>query len=210
MILNMTELSEHSIMNNNDVLIVCFGGYWHQFGGILPFEFCRYLSSIYTNQCDLLFYVDYHQCSYQKGIKGITNSVNETVTYLNNKINKANYNKVIFMGTSAGGYAAILFGSLCENIHNVVSFIPQTIVYSQNPHHANLKHIINNNTLYTLYGDTSITELSDAHHIRHCENINNHANVTIIKIHGCDLKQMRDNGTIKNILDNIMTTGVVP
>ncbi|MDE5075166.1 MAG: hypothetical protein O4749_03520 [Trichodesmium sp. St5_bin2_1] len=38
------------------VSIVCFSGMRLRIGGILPFEFLRYLSSIYADKCDLRFY----------------------------------------------------------------------------------------------------------------------------------------------------------
>ena len=49
--------SEYKILNNNNKLIVCFGGLALEMGGILPFEFLNYLSSTYTD-CDLIFYID--------------------------------------------------------------------------------------------------------------------------------------------------------
>jgi len=119
-----------------------------------------------------LFYIDKNQCWYHKGIYDITNNIDETVLYLNNIIKDGKYEKVIFMGTSAGGYASILFGSLCNNVNNVISFIPQTML--NNPidlNYSNLKNIINKNTKYIIYGDTSIQNKNDNHHIRHCENI---------------------------------------
>lgn len=196
--------SYYDIINNNENLIVCFGGMALQFGGILPFEFLNYLSLIYCNICDLIFYVDKHQCWYHKGIQDITNNIESTVLYLNNIIKNGNYKKVIFMGTSAGGYASILFGSLCNNVNNVIGFIPQTIL--NNPidkKYSNLKNIINENTKYTLYGDISIQDKNDNHHIIHCENIECFLNVKIIRINEIDLKQLRDNGSIKKIIDDI-------
>jgi hypothetical protein len=109
------------------------------------------------------------------------------------------------MGTSAGGYASILFGSLCNNINNVISFIPQTIL--NNPiylKYVNLKNIINKNTKYILWGDMSIQDKNDSHHILHCENIECFLNVKIIKTNGVNLKQLRDDGSIKKILDDIL------
>jgi hypothetical protein len=197
--------SYYKIINNNENLIVCFGGMSLQFGGILPFEFLNYLSLIYCNICDLLFYVDKNQCWYHKGIQNITNNIDSTVLYLNDIIKNGNYKKVIFMGTSAGGYASILFGSLCNNINNVIGFIPQTIL--NNPidkKYSNLKNIINENTKYTLYGDTNIKDKNDNHHILHCENIECFLNVKLIRINEINLKQLRDNGSIKKIIDDAL------
>jgi hypothetical protein len=198
-------MSEYKIINGCHNLIVCFGGSALQFGGILPFEFLNYLSSMYKNDCDLIFYIDSHQSWYHKGIKDITNNIDETTLYLNNIIKNENYKKIIFMGTSAGGYGAILFGSLCNNVNNVISFIPQTILKNPiNLNYSNLKNIINENTKYILYGDNSIQDINDNHHILHCENIECFANVKIIKNNSCNLKELRDNGFIKNILDSII------
>ncbi len=197
-------MSEFKIFNNNDKLIVCFGGMTLQMGWILPFEFLNYLSSIYA-KCDLLFYIDKNQCWYHKGIQDITKNIDDTISHLNNIIKNGNYKKVIFMGTSAGGYASILFGSLCNNINNVISFIPQTIL--NNPiylKYVNLKNIINKNTKYILWGDMSIQDKNDSHHILHCENIECFLNVKIIKTNGVNLKQLRDDGSIKKILDDIL------
>ena len=201
--------SEYKIMNGNKNLIICFGGMALQFGGILPFEFLNYLSSIYKNKCDLIFYVDNHQCWYHKGIKDITNNIDETILYLNNIIKDGNYEKVIFMGTSAGGYGSILFGSMCNkvnNVNNVISFVPQTIIENPiNLNYSNLKNIINKNTKYILYGDKSIQDINHIHHISHCENIECFTNVKIIKNNECNLKKLRDSGFIKKTIDDIIS-----
>lgn len=197
--------SEHKIINGHKTLIVCFGGMLLQFGGILPFEFLNYLSSIYLNKCDLYFFIDPHQCWYHKGIKNITNNIDETVLYLNNIIQKGGYKKVIFMGVSAGGYAAILFGSLCNNINNVISFIPQTILKKPiNLNYSNLKNVINKNTSYMLYGDMSDHNIESLHHISHCKNLEHFQNVKIIEGKHGNLKKLRDDGFIKKTLDALI------
>ncbi len=197
--------SEHKIINGNKILIVCFGGMALQFGGILPFEFLNYLSSEYVDKCDLYFFIDKNQCWYHKGLKDITNNIDETVLYINDIIKKGNYEKVLFMGVSAGGYGAILFGSLCNNVNNVISFVPQTRLNNPiNSEYSNLKNIINKNTNYFLYGDKSVPDVNDFHHISHCENLEEFTNVNIIKGDNCNLKNLRDNGYIKNLIDNII------
>ncbi len=197
--------SEHKIMNGNKILIICFGGMALQFGGILPFEFLNYLSSEYVDKCDLYFFIDKNQCWYHKGIQDITNNIDESVIYINDIIKNGNYEKILFMGVSAGGYGAILFGSLCNNVNNVISFIPQTILNNPiNSEYSNLKNIINKKTNYLLYGDLSIQDINNNHHISHCENLEEFTNVTIIKSENCILKNLRDNGYIKDLIDNII------
>lgn len=197
--------SEFKIINGNKNVIVCFGGMALKFGGILPFEFLNYLSSVYQSNCDLIFFIDSYQCWYHKGLEDITNNIDETVLFINKTIKDGNYEKVIFMGTSSGGYGAILFGSLCDNVNNVIGFIPQTVV--KNPidlNYSNLKNIINNNTNYFLFGDNSIKNPNDFHHISQCENIECFSNVKIIKHDGCNLKELRDSGFIKKTIDSII------
>jgi hypothetical protein len=196
--------SEYKIINEKENLIVCFGGMALQFGGILPFEFLRYLSTFYTDSCDLIFYIDKQQCWYHKGIDGITTTVDETVDYLNTIIRNKNYKKTIFMGVSAGGYASILYGSLC-NVDYIISFVPQTILMNPiNSNYINLKKFINTQSKYILHGDISIQDIHELHHISQCENIGQFTNVSIHKHHSCDIKVFRDTGVIKNILDTII------
>ena len=69
------------------------------------------------------------------------------------------------MGVSAGGYASILFGSLCENITHVISFIPKVVLNTPyDKKYANLKTVINTKTRYILVGDESIKNKNDNHH----------------------------------------------
>jgi hypothetical protein len=200
----MSQSELHKI-NGNINLIICFGGMALKFGGILPFEFLNYLYPIYKNDCDLIFFIDNQQCWYHKGIQGITNNIDETTLYLNNIIKKGFYKKIIFMGVSAGGYAAILFGSMCNNVNNVISFIPQTKINNPiNLKYSNLKNVINQKTNYLLYGDTSVKNINDNHHISHCTNIEGVKNVKIIKTNSCNLKQIRDSGFIKKTIDDIL------
>lgn len=192
-------------LNNNDTVICCFGGMAHKMGGILPFEFLNFLSKTYENKYDLIFYIDTNQCCYHKGIQGITNNIDETILYLNNKFIERKYKKIIFMGVSAGGYASILFGSLCNNVDHVISFIPKTILNDPiDKKYKNLKCFINNYTNYILIGDLSIKNINDDHHILYCELLSEYKNVNIIKMNKVDLKILRDNGTIKKILDDVI------
>jgi len=196
-------MSEHKIIkNNSENLIICFGGMALQMGGILPFEFLNYLSKTFQKNTDLYFYIDKKQCWYHKGIDGITNNIDDTVLYLNNIIKKSNYKKILFMGVSAGGYASILFGSLC-NVSSVIAFIPRTkLINPINKKYGDLKLIVNNQTDYILYGDTNVKEGS--HHISQCNYLKCFKNVKIIYNKGLSMRVLRDNGTIKKIIDNIL------
>lgn len=210
-------MSEYKIIQtNSENLIMCFGGMAMQMGGILPFEFLNYLSKTYQKNTDLYFFIDKNRCWYHKGIDGITKNIDDTVLYLNSIIKKSNYKKKIFMGVSAGGYASILFGSLC-NVSNVIAFKPRTKpspngvgLKGQYPYipidkrYEDLKNIINDKTEYIIHGDVNIKNENDNHHISHCNNLKCFQNVNIIYHNGLNMKVLRDNGTIKKNIDNIL------
>lgn len=205
-------MSEYKIIgNNSENLIISFGGTCHAMGGIPPFEFLNYLSKTYKTNVDLYFYIDKNGCRYHKGIDGITKNIDETVVYLNNIIKKSNYKKIIFMGVSGGGYASILFGSLC-NISNVIAFMPPTkldneLTPAQNiidEKYADLKTIINDKTKYILHGNTKFKKINGSHHISQCNYLNCFQNVKIIYHEGLNMRVLRDNGTIKKNIDNIL------
>jgi len=108
------------------------------------------------------------------------------------------------MGVSAGGYASILFGSLC-NINSVIAFIPRTkLINPIDKKYADLKLIINNQTNYILYGDTEVKDENNNHHISQCNHLDCFKNVEIIYNKGLIMRVLRDNGTIKKIVDNIL------
>jgi hypothetical protein len=185
--------------HSNDLIIVTFGGYANKFGGIPPFEFLNFLKNNFPNT-DKQFYIDIHSCCYAKGIAGITNNIKETVDHLSQQIK--GYKKAVFVGTSGGGYAAILFGSLL-NIDTVIAFIPTTIVRKANveSNYKNLSTVINQTTKYYLYADTKIKDNMDSHHISHCENVAIYPNVVIHKLFDVKLKEMRNSGELLKIFN---------
>ena len=198
-------MSEHKIIkNNSENLIICFGGMALKMGGILPFEFLNYLSNTFQKNTDLYFYIDKKQCWYHKGIDGITNNIDDTVLYLNSIIKKSNYKKILFMGVSAGGYASILFGSLC-NASSVIAFIPRTkLINPINKKYRDLKLIVNNQTEYILNGNVNVKDKNNNHHISQYNYLDCFKNVKIIVHKGLNMKKIRDNETIKKIIDNIL------
>ena len=189
----------HEEIKGAKTVIVSFGGFAHAIGGIQPFEFFRFLESHFP-YTDRLFYKDSKCMCYHKGVLGISTNIDETVNHIKSKI-KA-YNKVLFLGVSAGGYAALLFGSLLK-VDFILAFIPPTILHEENkdPRYKNLKSILNENTSYHVYGDTTAHGI---HSISHCENINVLPNVNVIKKEHIDLKQIRDSGELKQILFSIL------
>jgi hypothetical protein len=180
-------------------LFVVFGGLNKKALGIPPFEFLNSLTSWFP-RIDKKFYIDIHQCWYQKGIHGFSTNVEETVVYLKKVIKP--YKRVVFIGTSAGGYAAILFGSLL-NVDKVVAFVPQTIVKNHSAKFNDLKKVINKQTSYHVYGDSSVTDVNDLHHISHVNNLREFSNVRLSFKNGVNLKEMRHNGELQHFLKSL-------
>lgn len=113
--------------------------------------------------------------------------------------------KSFFMGVSGGGYASILFGSLCQSVTDVIGFIPVIRLSKPvNSVYTNLKNYINPNIEYVIFGDKNIKNINDPHHLSQCKLLEEYKNVTIIEKNGVYLKELRDNGTIKSILDKII------
>jgi pimeloyl-ACP methyl ester carboxylesterase len=115
-------LDEHV---GSDLLLISFGG----IANALPipvFEFMRSLDQYGVNK---VFIRDFRQCWYTNGIEGISNSPSETIKYLRSLIDKFGKKKVVFMGNSAGGYAAMLYGRIL-NVSEVHAFSPQTFIDS--------------------------------------------------------------------------------
>lgn len=188
--------------SDSDTLIISFACHAKWFGGIPRFEFVNFFESNFKN-INKQFYIDKHVTCYHKGIFGISNNIDETVTYLKNEIK--DYKNVIFLGVSAGGYASILFGSLL-NINTVLAFIPQTLRRDKyiDEKYRDISKYINNTTKYYIYGNLSVTDIKDTHHISQCERISHHPNVFITRVKNFDLKKMRDNGELYLILNKLI------
>lgn len=186
--------------SNKDILIITFGGNNLVTGGVLPFEFRKTLN-IWFPTIDKKFYIDVHQCWYQRGIKGISTHIEDTKIYLENVIHE--YKKIIFIGTSAGGYAAILFGSLL-NVTHVIAFSPQTILHKNTTQYRDLKHLVNNTTKYHLYCNTAIRNRRDIHHRSHVDNLSEFTNVKATYKNGMSMPLMRNNGELKALLESII------
>jgi hypothetical protein len=92
--------------------------------GIPPFEFLRSLSN---RDVPGWFIKDFHQSWYQKGLLGITSSATETTGYLRGLIGENDGRRLVTLGASSGGYAAMIYGCWL-GAERVVAFSPQTLI----------------------------------------------------------------------------------
>lgn len=93
-----------------------------------PAEFLRTL--IASGKTDVIFYKDFSQCWYQRGLLGISEDVPSTVEYIRRTLAERGYGRAYCLGTSAGGFAAILFGALL-GATRILAFAPQTELTKQ-------------------------------------------------------------------------------
>lgn len=179
-------------------LIVAFGGMQKGMGSVRTFEFLNFLKSNFPT-IDQHFYIDAHQTWYHKGIPDISNDIESTADYLRNQI--VAYEHVIFIGVSAGGYAAILFGSLLS-VSTVISFVPQTILSpteQTDQKYLDISHYINHTTSYYIYGDSKAS--GHLHNFHHCQRLKDYSNVHIMDIPMLNLPSMCGDGSLYNLLE---------
>lgn len=183
-------------------LIVSFAGHGLKYGGVPKIEFANFLKHHFPH-IDAQFYIDHNCKSYHHGMQGISNNIEETVAYLKQKFE--NYDRVICLGASAGGYAAILFGSLL-NVDTVIAFIPQTVLRSKDrdEKYRSITPHINTTTKYHIFGDVNIVDENNCHHISHCDNISMLPNVNLTKLNGVNLTTMKLNGKLLHIMKTII------
>jgi hypothetical protein len=104
-------------------LLILFGGIA---GGVsMPvFEFFRLTSEMPGKKA---FFRDPRRGWYQRGIPGIGDSAFDVRDYLSRAIDRANVDRVVMAGASAGGYAALLFAAWC-GADEAIAFSPQTFI----------------------------------------------------------------------------------
>ena len=114
-----TNISYVKIGNNNKQLIVSFASNAHT-----GFERKTSLMELKYKRNDFdVLYLRNQKKWYLGGLKGIGKNINHTIAFLKKEF--AKYDKVICVGTSAGGYASLLFGSLL-NVNCVITIDAQT------------------------------------------------------------------------------------
>jgi hypothetical protein len=103
----------HEEIDHNDKLVVSFASGVELYGGLPRYEFAKSLKDI---KADKIFLSDTNRLWYVEDHK-------EVIKYLKKVVK--NYKKVIFIGSSLGGFASIFF-SIHLNPDVSISFSPQT------------------------------------------------------------------------------------
>lgn len=187
------------IDNNSKNLVIAFSGFPGEQGATnnCKFDFASSLQRM-NIQSDLMFMKDPHQLFFLKELSCFGDTFEDTVRFLRNKCQ--NYEKVIMIGPSMGGYAAILFGSILK-VTSVFAFGPVTDIEGTineyenrndretfkclfNPKlkiqkkynkYKNLRNVISEDVKYIVFSQNSNEDF--AHGIHQYENIKDFKNV---------------------------------
>jgi hypothetical protein len=146
-------ISYCKVGNSSNKLVVCFASNDHN-----GFERKTSLVNLkyQENDFDILF-IRNRRRWYIGELNGIGKSIADTISFFESEFSK--YDKVITTGISAGGYASILFGSIC-NANYVVTDIAQIdidyVVKHLGDYYTLLKEFSQqNNETWQMYKDCS-------------------------------------------------------
>ena len=107
----------------SSTLLIAFGGIYGGLG-VPPFEFFRATSGIPVKR---LYVRDLEQAWYHRGLPGSGGTIDELAQTLGKLVEDNGVKRLVTAGNSAGGYAALLFGTLL-GADAALSFAPQTVI----------------------------------------------------------------------------------
>lgn len=106
------------------VLVVAFGSLLGRMGGIPHFEFMRIMSRMSVKSA---FIRDTEARWYHGGVGGVGSTIDALADGLVDLTEIAEAERVVYVGASSGGYAAILFSSIVP-ADTALTFNPQTFL----------------------------------------------------------------------------------
>lgn len=123
------EVSIHfELASSSQVLLIIFASR-NDIRANIQFQFRNLLSQVDIKK---IFVRDVHDAWYSKGLKNIVDSIEGIAEYLNERIERIKPKKLVTLGSSSGGYAALLFGCLL-NADQSIAFSPQTKIPRPRP-----------------------------------------------------------------------------
>jgi len=124
----IVDASEESCLldfqGEGELLAICFGFY--DAAGKAQFDFYKRLKKLETlsgKKINKLLLRDKNNAWYHHGVEGLGKDVDETTVSIRKIIKEIKPSKIITIGQSMGGYAAIMYGALLE-ADKVISFGP--------------------------------------------------------------------------------------
>jgi hypothetical protein len=146
----------HDLEPDSPALLIAFGALPAKMGDVPLFEFSRSASSLGVKAA---FVRDPHRSWYLRGIESIPSGVDNACARLAQLIADAGVERTVTVGSSAGGYAALLFGHLLE-VDEALAFAPQTFLdpalrhrHGENRHLWAYKPLLESGSLDPRYAD---------------------------------------------------------
>jgi hypothetical protein len=109
---------------DSSVLAVSFGGLFGRAGAVPTFEYQRVIADFAVRAA---FVRDPRALWYHGGCEGLGSNLEEVAASLAEVVRLSECDRVVFLGGSSGGYAAILFSCLVP-AHQALTFGPQTFI----------------------------------------------------------------------------------
>jgi len=203
--------------NNSETLLIIFAGY----AGEIAMPVFEFFNVLKKHPTDKLFIRDLNRKWYLNGIDTTLDSVAEITNFINQK--KKSYKNIVTLGTSMGGFAAILFGTLVK-ADVILAFSPQTFVdrffrywYSDFRWEKDIKparsNCLKSEKFFNMYRLIKKSNLKNTVNIYYSNNEkldSIHANflkkLNTVNLHSYNfgdhllIKEMRDNGDLDKIL----------
>lgn len=109
---------------DSDVLLIIFSGLKQNPSAIPGFSFVNVTTVLPAKK---LFMRDLDKAWFLRGFRGETTNVEQSVEFLKAEVARAGARRVVLLGYSLGGFAALLYGALL-NADAVHAFSPQTFL----------------------------------------------------------------------------------
>lgn len=106
------------------VLCIVFSGLRRSPGEVPGFAFRRIMADLPAKR---LFVRDFKKAWYLRGLHTLTRGVPDTVEFFKNEMRDIAAQRVVMVGHSLGGFAAMLYGALL-GVDSVHAFSPQTFI----------------------------------------------------------------------------------
>ena len=206
----------HDLEPESDIVLISFSGV----GIGLGVPFFEFKKVVDPHRIKKIFVRDLYKSWYHAGLKGLAESIDESIPVLKELIADSGARKVLTMGNSMGGYAAILYGILLE-ADEVMAFAPTTFAnwknrlryldlrshyqYLKNApvkpyHYYDLRQVPGlEKPIINIYFDTDYW--SDRNHARHLAR--GHDNVRLHPYHGSKhhmIKKLKDSGELEKVI----------
>jgi hypothetical protein len=201
--------------HDSTTIVIAFAGLRGFLGGFPAFEFRNILSSVDVKSA---FFRDHYAAWYHRGVVDVGPGIDAVVAKLRELQSAAD--RVVMIGNSAGGYAALMFAALldCEaHVFSPQTFIDPDLLHTAGDHRwdEELRALLDSGGFDSRYGDLAPVLADSAGRFelfygaldtideQHVERVRGLAQVTVNRIENCNhrvVRHLRDSGWLHSFL----------